>query len=292
MLCPRCGEFRGKEATVLVHMIVFACIHAFLLAQTISPNGVTNAASYSSGFISPGEMIAIFGQNLGPAKLVTLQLDGAGRVATSLAGVVVSVDGHAAPLLYVSATQVGAIVPYGISSLLPRVSVTYNGVTSPSASLNFAESQPGVFTLDSSGTGQAAALNQDGSLNGILNPCSKGAVLSLYGTGEGHTNPGGLDGVIASQVNPRPVLPVNATVGGWPATVLYAGAAPTQVAGMFQVNLRVPSEAPSGPAVPVMITVGSRSSVKSVQRSRFSSLFCMGEVTPFVRGEFAPLSYF
>ena len=245
-------------------MFVFACIPALLLAQTIFPNGVTNAASYSSGFISPGEMIAIFGQNLGPAKLVALQLDSAGRVATSLAGVSVTVDGRVAPLLYVSATQVGAIVPYGISSLLPRVSVTYNGVASPSASLNFAESQPGVFSLDSSGTGQAAALNQDGSLNGVLNPSSKGAVLSLYGTGEGHTNPGGLDGVIAAQVNPRPVLPVSATVGGFPATVLYAGAAPTQVAGMFQVNLRVPSEAPSGPAVPVVITVGAKSSPKGV----------------------------
>ncbi len=244
-------------------MFAFACIPALLLAQTISPNGVTSAASYSSGFISPGELIAIFGRDLGPATLVPLQLDNSGRVATSLAGVTVSIDGRPAPLLYVSATQLGAIVPYGIGAT-PRVSVTYNKVTSPSASLTFAESQPGIFSIDSSGAGQAAALNQDGSLNGALNPTSKGAVLSLYATGEGHTNPGGLDGQINTAVNPRPVLPVSATVGGFPATILYAGAAPTQVAGMFQVNLRVPSEAPSGPAVPVVIQVGAKSSPKGV----------------------------
>ena len=237
---------------------------ALFLAQTIAPNGVTNGASYASGFISPGEIIAIFGQSLGPAKLATLQLDKNGRVATALSGVTVIIDGHPAPLLYVSAAQIGAIVPYGISSSMPRVSVTYNGAASPSASLNFAEAQPAIFSLDSSGSGQAAALNQDGSLNGVLNPSSKGAVVSLYATGEGHTNPGGIDGQINISSNPRPVLPVSATVGGFPAAILYAAAAPTQVAGMFQVNLRVPSEAASGPAVPVSITVGTKTSPKGV----------------------------
>jgi len=236
----------------------------FLLAQVIAPSGVTNAASYASGFISPGEIIAIFGHGLGPTELVPLQFDKAGRVATTLAGVTVTIDGRLAPLLYVSAEQVGAIVPYGISSATPRVIVTYRGSPSPAASLTFAEAQPAIFSLDSSGTGQAAAFNQDGSLNGSQNPASKGAVISLYGTGEGHTNPGGTDGQIALAGAPRPVLPVSVTVGGFPATVLYAAAAPTQVAGLFQVNLRVPSEAASGPAVPVVLKIGSKSSPKSV----------------------------
>ncbi|MDQ6678780.1 MAG: hypothetical protein M3Z09_15970, partial [Acidobacteriota bacterium] len=84
------------------------------MAQTIAPNGVTNGASYAAGFIAPGEIISIFGQGLGPAALTTFQLDATGRIATALAKTTVTVDGHPAPLLYVSATQIGAIVPYSI----------------------------------------------------------------------------------------------------------------------------------------------------------------------------------
>jgi len=235
-----------------------------LIAQVIAPNGVTNAASYASGFLSPGELIAIFGQGLGPAQLVPLQLDQAGRIATALGGVTVAIDGRPAPLLYVSAGQVGAIVPYGIGSVNPRVTVTYRGSTSPALTMAFADAQPAIFTLDSSGNGQAAAINQDGSVNGSLNPASKGAVISLYGTGEGNTNPGGIDGQLSNGTTARPVLPVSVTVGGFPATVLYAAAAPSQVAGLFQVNVRVPSEALSGPAVPVVLKIGNKSSPKSV----------------------------
>jgi uncharacterized protein (TIGR03437 family) len=244
--------------------MLFSFLAAVLIAQTIAPNGVTNAASYAAGFVSAGEIIAIFGQGLGPQKLATFQLDKAGRIGTSLAGVAVTVDGRPAPLLYVSAGQIGAIVPYGISSPNPRLSVTVNGVTSPSAPLTLADAQPGIFSLDSSGTGQAAAINQDGSLNGVFNPASKGAVISLYGTGEGHTNPGGTDGQINLNATPRPVLSVSATVSGVPATVLYAAAAPGQVAGMIQVNIRVPSEVSSGLAVPVVIQIGAKSSPKGV----------------------------
>ena len=235
-----------------------------LMAQVIAPNGVTNAASYTPGFVSPGLIIAIFGQNLGPAKLTTFQLDKAGKLATSLSGVSVTVDGQPAPLLYVSATQIGAIVPYSISSTTPRVQVTVNGSLSPAISLIQAEAQPAIFTLDSSGSGQAAALNQDGSLNGMLNPAIKGQIISVYATGEGHTSPGGTDGLIVKAPTPRPVLPVSASVAGVPAAILYAAAAPVQVSGMLQVNLRVPTEAPSGPAVPVVISVGNRNSIKGV----------------------------
>lgn len=258
------GNCAIDNFSAYLHQMLIPLLAAVMLAQAIAPNGVTSAASYAAGFVSAGEIIAIFGQGLGPAKLAMFQLDKAGRIGTSLAGVTVTIDGRPAPLLYVSAGQIAAIVPYGISSASPRVSVTVNGATSPSASLTLAEAQPGLFSIDSSGTGQAAAINQDGSLNGAFNPSSKGAVISLYGTGEGHTNPGGTDGQINVNSNPRPVLPVSATVGGVPAMVLYAAAAPGQVAGMIQVNLRIPSETVSGPAVPVVLQIGTKTSPKGI----------------------------
>jgi uncharacterized protein (TIGR03437 family) len=111
--------------------------------------------------------------------------------------------------------------------------------------------------VDSSGTGQGAIVNQDGTLNGTSNPAAPGTVVSIYGTGEGQTDPPGIDGSIVSSPNlHHPLAPVAASIGGQNADVTYAGSAGDQVSGMFQVNVLVPSSIPSGGSVPVIITVG------------------------------------
>src|SRR5207253_3254183 len=99
----------------------------------------------------------------------------------------------------------------------------------------------GVFTLNSTGSGQAAAVNQDNSTNGPASPARLGSVVSLYVTGEGQTNPSGIDGKPASTPLPAPVLFVSATLAGQPATVTYAGGAPGLVAGAMQVNVQIPA---------------------------------------------------
>ena len=102
-------------------------------------------------------------------------------------------------------------------------------------------------------------------MNSAANPAEKGAVVSLYATGEGETDPQVADGRLATpQVLPRPKAPVEVTIGGWRAEVLYAGAAPGQVVGLLQVNARVPAGAPSGSAVPVVLTIGAASSQPGV----------------------------
>ena len=83
--------------------------------------------------------------------------------------------------------------------------------------------------------------------------------MVLFGTGEGQTNPPGVDGKLAAGVFPKPVLPLSVRIGGVNAEILYAGAAPGLVAGVIQVNARVPDGVPSGD-VPVLVTVGSASS--------------------------------
>ena len=113
----------------------------------------------------------------------------------------------------------------------------------------------GLFTANASGKGQASVANQDYSLNSALNPAEKGSIVTFYATGEGQTDPPGVDGLIASQLFPKPVLPVSVRLGGVDAEVLYAGAAPNAVAGVFQVNVKVPEDAPAGDQ-PIAVTVG------------------------------------
>ncbi len=158
-----------------------------------------------------------------------------------------------------------AIVPYFIGDGRPntRVAVQYNGQTSAVFTLPVAGSAPALFTADASGKGQGAILNEDGSVNSLSNPAAKGSVVVLYGTGEGATDPPGVDGKLGGEVLPKPTLPVTVSVDGKDAQVLYAGSAPGEVAGVIQVNVRLPNGVNSG-AVPVVLQVGGASSQAGV----------------------------
>jgi uncharacterized protein (TIGR03437 family) len=121
---------------------------------------------------------------------------------------------------------------------------------------------PGLFTMEN-GTGQAVAVNQDGTLNAPGNPAARGSIMTLYATGEGQTLPRGADGVPAQSPLPKPVLPVQVRIGGLPVEVLYAGSAPGFV-GLMQINVRVPAGfVPSG-ALQVVLYVGGASSQPGV----------------------------
>src|ERR1035441_1798362 len=162
-------------------------------------SGVGNVASYGNGPISPGEMVVIFGSGMGPSSLVVLQLDQQGRVANTLSQVRVLFDGNPAPLIYVSATQISAMVPYGVAAKSStQIQVVYQGNTSDSLQKPIAPSAPGIFTADSSGQGQGAMTNSDGSYNTSSNPATPGSYVTLYLTGEGQTDPSGSDGNIAT----------------------------------------------------------------------------------------------
>ena len=124
-------------------------------------------------------------------------------------------------------------------------------------------SSPGVYTLNQQGTGPGAILNQDGvTVNSVTNPEKRGNVIAIYMTGEGQTNPQGVDGAIIPPVASalkKPLLPVTATIGGVDAPVAYAGSAPGLVSGVMQVNVTIPPTAPTG-TVPVVVTVGTAKS--------------------------------
>jgi uncharacterized protein (TIGR03437 family) len=207
--------------------------------------------------VAPGEIVVLFGSGLGPANL-TVATPSKGFFPTQLAGTTVSFNGVAAPIYYTSANIVAAIVPYEINGQTSvPVSVTYQGKTSIASTVPVGATQPGIFTADASGSGQAAAINQNGTLNSASNPAPVGSIVSFYGTGEGQTTPGGVDGKIAAGPSyPTPLQNTVITVNGVPAVVDYIGAAPTLVAGVLQFNIEIPSGVPAGVSVPVVLQIG------------------------------------
>ena len=202
---------------------------------------------------------------MGPGSLAGAQISSPDFVDNSLDGARVYFDGIAAPLVYTSAKQVSAIVPYEVAGkTTTQMRVEYLGAFSDPVSMPVTAAVPGIFTGDFSGTGQGAILNQDGTLNSAANPAERNSVVSIYATGEGQTAPAGLDGKIASDAPPKPALPVTVTVGGIFADVTYAGGAQGLVAGGMQINARVPADATPGNAVPVMVSVGDINSRSGV----------------------------
>lgn len=221
---------------------------------------VVNAASYASAVV-PGEIVSLFGQDLGPDPAVLQPaLSSPNSVAQQLGGARVLFDGVPAVLTAAAKNQVNAIVPYFISTRATvHIQVENQGVRSEWMEVPVAQASPGIFTANGSGKGQGSILNvgADGSVtvNTPQTPVARGGYISVFLTGEGLTDPPGVDGRIATRLLPKPLLPVTATIDGKPATVLYAGAAPQGVAGLMQVNLQVPANASTG-AVAVDIIVG------------------------------------
>jgi uncharacterized protein (TIGR03437 family) len=226
----------------------------------VEPACVLNAASYQFGRVAPGEIVSIFGQALGPAGGAGAVLDAQGRIAESLAGVSVTFDGTPAPLLWAGPNQLNAIVPFGLAGKTSTQLVAgYQGAASRGTTLAVAAAAPGVFAYPEST--QAAAYNQDGTLNGPSNPAARGSVVAFWMTGGGALSQSYADGQIvdgtaatlAALVNPPQVNVGSLNYGAPQGQVVYAGQAPDLVAGAIQVNFIVPLNAPAGPAVPVYV---------------------------------------
>jgi len=192
---------------------------------TFTQSSIVNGASFLAGPLVPGEIVAILGSALGPNELTV-----SASFATTLAGTRVIIGGVAAPLLYVSASQIGAVVPLDISGLNAGVQIDSSGGVSDMVALPAADAAPGLFSADSSGAGQGVVLNQDGSLNGAGNPAGAGSVVTLFGTGGGQ------------------LRDAHVTIGGIVADVLAVIAASGQSPGVFQVQARVPY--PSAQGIP------------------------------------------
>ena len=222
----------------------------------IYPGGVVNSASYRHDAVALGEITTIFGQGLGPDEICTLELMD-GFVERTLCDTEVTFNGNPAPILYTQADTVSAVVPLGLLQASARVQVRYRGVLTAQKSVRILPAVPGIFTLDASGTGQAAALlSHDYSVNRPENPADRNSTVLVYITGGGPTDPPGETGALVSQIETLD-LPVRVEIDGLPAPVSYAGSAPGQVTGVVQLNVQIPGGASPGDAVPFAVWIAN-----------------------------------
>ncbi len=164
---------------------------------------ITNAASLAAGSIAPGEIITVFGAGFGTNAQLLF-------------------DGLPATLFYTSATQINALAPVSLATnSTATISIVVDGAAIAGSAVPVVPAAPGVFTT-SGATGQAAAINQDGSLNSASNPAARGSVVSLYATGQGSSP-----------------SDITLTIAGYNAPLLYAGPAPG-FAGLMQINAQIP----------------------------------------------------
>lgn len=220
-----------------------------------------NTTFFPNGAVSPGEIVSIFGAALGPDTPQGLQLTSSGLVSNSVAGVSVTFDGAPSPLLYVSAGQINAVVPYELANSTTQFMVSYNGQSYGPVTIPVNAAVPAIFTSTETGHGQAAVFNQDGTLNSISNPAARGSIITFYVEGAGAMSPGVPDGSVTGYSGePAPALPVTVSIRGVTATTQYAASAPGYVSGLIQVNVVVPTSIDFGNLVPLMLTVGNFSS--------------------------------
>jgi uncharacterized protein (TIGR03437 family) len=198
--------------------------------------GVLNAASLIPGPVSPGEIITLFG-NLPNTQALLL------------------FNGIPAPVLYAGLNQVNAIVPFGLALDAPANLEVRTGSGSAIISVPVAPVAPAIFTQDNAGLAQGAILNQDLTTNSPSNPAMRGSIVVLYGTGFGMLDSQPADGITADRAV-KTQLSVTASIAGVPAEVTYAGSAPGLVAGVVQVNVRVPDGLTPNLAAPVSLTIG------------------------------------
>jgi uncharacterized protein (TIGR03437 family) len=231
-----------------------------------------NSASYQPGG-APGELITLFGENIGPTTVAPMTVAG-GYVTPTLGGVSVKVDGNPAPMVYVSQHQINIQIPYE-ATIGPNKTIVVSNGANPSANgtITVAATSPGIFTVDGV---QVAAINTSvttgsTSINSATAAAHVGDMVSLYVTGEGTYTSGvaPLDGYVipaGTALAAMPVLnaAVTATIGGANAPVTYAGPFDGGMLGVCQVNLTVPSHTTSAKGVPVVIKIGGNVSQAGV----------------------------
>lgn len=209
-------------------------------------DGVTNAASFQTG-VTPGGIVTIFGSNLGAPAGQVVAAPGA-PWPVHLSGTSVTIDGVAAPIYRVlnlnGSEQLSFQAPFSIAGKNSvGLSVSTANGQGQQVTVNVYGAQPGIFILDSDGTG---AVHASGSPAGSANPAARGETLIIYLTGLGPVNNSPATGDAASSTTLAPTLITpQVVIGGFKADIAFSGLAPGFI-GLYQINAVVPPATPVG----------------------------------------------
>jgi len=221
----------------------------------VAAGGVVDAASFRAP-VAPGSLVSIFGTNLAPGPVSAAVIP----LPTTLGKVSVSFNGFPAPLLYVSAGQINAQLPWEVPATgAVTVIVTNDGVSSAPQNVQVGVFSPALFAL----AGHAVAINPDGSLAaptgsiaGLATyPATPGDTLMLLASGLGPVTPVAVTGNNSLDMLRHTTATPTILIGGAPAAVTFSGLSP-QFVGVYQINVVMPVTASPANAAPLQIETG------------------------------------
>lgn len=223
-------------------LLALAAFTGLLSAQNLT---ILNGASFRTGQpVTAGSWATAYGAFTGVAQTVATT----SPIPQTLGGVTVTINGAAAPVYFVSATQVNFLVPFAVTAGVRSVEVKTAAATL-TGSVRVMSAAPGIFANDSNG----AILNQDSSANSNTNRAQRGQVVQIYATGPGALTRAVADGAAApSSPLALTVSTPEVFIAGVPATVQFSGMAPG-FAGLWQVNVTVPDRAFISGRVPLQL---------------------------------------
>jgi uncharacterized protein (TIGR03437 family) len=241
--------------------------------QFLKSAAVSNSATLQSGSpVAPGSIATLIGPGLTSETAVA-----SGSWPTTMVNRQVVVNDQLnGPIYYISPTQVNFQLPSNAPSGMQRIAVRVADTGELLAGGNFimAATAPGIFTLTQSGSGQAAVLNKDNSVNGPGNPAAIGSTIQIFGTGQGQVSPAIPDGTPASStqlsqtvavptadaktcLNTQPSMCV--AIGSGFGNIQYSGLAPGGI-GLWQINVTIPSGIATGSTVGLRVIINGTSS--------------------------------
>jgi len=245
------------------------------IVQFLRTGTVVNAATYQGSVpIGQGALATLFGGNLASDKAAAGAVPWPGALLNRQ---IVVNDEIVAPLYFAGPGQVNfqmpSNAPLGSARIAVRLADT--GELVAGGPVVIAAASPGLFTSNQGGSGQAVALNQDGTINAPNNPAAAGSTVVLYGTGQGQVSPAVADGTGAPTsplaqtvavptssgttcLNTQPSMCVVVGSTGF-GGVQYSGLAPGFV-GLWQINVTIPAGTPGG-NVPVRVVINGRPSI-------------------------------